>query len=98
MSSFITIFKLLRKYSAIFKIHANFLYLPFLIKLLYNLYYVNQDILLEDQPHSNAMLSIFRRRIPDGVIASTVSPTFLPMRAAPIGDFREIFPASRFIS
>ena len=53
---------------------------------------------IEDHPHSNVMLSIFRRRIPDGVLASTVSPTFLPMRAAPIGDFREIFPASRFIS
>jgi len=98
MNSFITIFKLLRKYSAFFKIPANFSVSSLSDKKLHNLYYVNQDILLEDQHHSNEMLSIFRRRIPDGVMASTVSPTFLPMRAAPIGDFREIFPASRFIS
>ena len=44
------------------------------------------------------MFSILRSNVPDGVCASTISPTFLPIRAAPIGDLSEIFPASRFIS
>ena len=47
---------------------------------------------------SREMLSILRRSVPEGVWASAISPTLLPMRAAPIGDFSEIFPASRFIS
>ena len=47
---------------------------------------------------SSVMLSIFRRSVPEGTWASVISPTFLPIRAAPIGDFKEILPASRFIS
>jgi hypothetical protein len=39
------------------------------------------------------MLSIFSRRVPAGTWASAISPTFLPIRAAPIGDFSEILPA-----
>ena len=34
------------------------------------------------------MLSILRRKVPEGSCASAISPTFLPIRAAPIGDFR----------
>lgn len=49
-------------------------------------------------PQSRVMLSIFSRRVPEGTLASAISPAFLPMRAAPIGDLREIFPASRSIS
>ena len=45
MSSFITIFKLLRKYSAFFKIPANFSVSSLPDKKLHNLYYVNQDVL-----------------------------------------------------
>lgn len=46
----------------------------------------------------NLMLSTFRRSVPEGTWASAISPTFLPIKAAPIGDFNEILPASRFIS
>ena len=47
---------------------------------------------------SKVMLSIRRRRVPEGTWASAISPTFLPIRAAPIGDFSDILPASRSIS
>ena len=47
---------------------------------------------------SKEMLSILRWRVPEGTWTSAISPTFLPIKAAPIGDFNEILPASRFIS
>ena len=49
-------------------------------------------------PQSRLMLSILRCSVPEGTWASAISPTFFPINAAPIGDFSEIIPASRFIS
>ena len=47
---------------------------------------------------STDTLSILILKVPDGAWTSTISPSFRPISAAPIGDLQEILPSSRFIS
>lgn len=60
------------------------------------LFFCRQVIFISQS--ANEMLSMRSSRSPEGVWAMVVSPALWPMRAWPMGDLKEIFPACRSIS